>query len=186
MISAGMLMFVVFSWQMSGYNLDVSAGSLTTTLIWRGVGLAMTTVPLSVLAVSSLAPADFAQGAALNNMMRQLVGSFGLAMVNTYLANRNAVHRADLVSNITADNPLAVKRLADYTQFFISKGAGAADAHARALRLMDAGIARQTSVLSFDDAYLLIGLVFLCSLPLLLMASRKKKGAKVQVVLADH
>lgn len=186
MITTGMLMFVVFSWQMSCYNLDVSAGSLTRTLIWRGVGLAMITVPLSVLAVSSLAPADFAQGAALNNMMRQLGGSFGLAMVNTYLANRNAVHRSDLVSNITPDNPLAVKRLADYTQFFISKGAGVADAHARALRLVDAGITRQTSVLSFEDAYLLVGLVFLCSLPLLLLASPKKKGAKVQVVLADH
>jgi len=186
MITTGMLMFVVFSWQMSGYNLDVNAGSLTRTLIWRGVGLAMITVPLSVLAVSSLAPADFAQGAALNNMMRQLGGSFGLAMVNTYLANRNAVHSSDLVSNITPDNPLAVKRLADYTQFFISKGAGVADAHARALRLIDTGITRQTSMLSFNDAYLLVGLVFLCSLPLLLLASKKKKGTKVQVVLADH
>lgn len=186
MITAGMFMFVVFSWQMSGYDLDASAGSLTRTLIWRGVGLAIITVPLSVLAVSSLAPADFAQGAALNNMMRQLGGSFGLALVNTYLANRNAVHRSDLVSHVTADNPLAVKRLADYTQFFISKGAGAAEAHAKALRLMDAGIIKQTSVLSFEDAYLLVGLVFLCSLPLLLMASPKKKGVKVQVALADH
>jgi DHA2 family multidrug resistance protein len=186
MISGGMVMFIIFSWQMSGYNLDVNAGSLTTTLIWRGVGLAIITVPLSVLAVSALSPADFAQGAALNNMMRQLGGSFGLAMVNTYLANRNAVHRADLVANITADNPLAVKRLADYTQFFISKGAGAGEAHNKALRLMDANVIRQTSVLSFNDAYLLIGLVFLCALPLLLLATPKKKGAKVQVVLADH
>ncbi len=186
LITMGMFMFVVFSWQMSGYNLDASAGSITATLIWRGVGLAIITVPLSVLAVSSLAPADFAQGAALNNMMRQLGGSFGLAMVNTYLANRNAVHRSDLVSNITADNPLAVKRLADYTQFFISKGAGAAEAHSKALRLMDNGIVRQTSLLSFNDAYLLVGLVFLCSLPLLFLASKRKKGAKVQVALADH
>jgi len=186
MIAAGMVMFVTFSWQMSHYNLDASAAGLTATLIWRGVGLAMTTVPLSVLAVSALAPADFAQGAALNNMMRQLGGSFGLAMVNTYLANRNAVHRSDLVSNITADNPFAVKRLADYTQLFISKGSGAADAHAKALRLMEANVVRQTSVLSFDDAYLLIGIVFICALPLLLLATPKKKGEKVQVILADH
>lgn len=186
MITAGMLMFVVFSWQMSGYNLDVSAGSVTATLIWRGVGLAMTTVPLSVLAVSALSPTDFAQGAALNNMMRQLGGSFGLAMVNTYLANRNAVHRMDLVSNITGDNPAAVQRLADYTHFFISKGAGAEEAQAKALRLMDLNIIKQTSVLSFNDAYLLVGLVFICALPLLLLATPKKKGEKVQVILADH
>lgn len=186
MISAGMLMFVIFSWQMSRYNLDTSAGGLTATLIWRGVGLAMTTVPLSVLAVSALSPVDFAQGASLNNMMRQLGGSFGLAMVNTYLANRNAVHRSDLVSNITTDNPYSVNRLADYTQLFISKGAGAAEAHTKALALMNANITRQTSVLSFDDAYLLIGIVFICALPLLMLATPRKKGEKVQVVLADH
>lgn len=186
MITLGMSMFILFSWQMSGYNLDVSAGGLTNTLILRGVGLAMITVPLSVLAVSSLAPADFAQGAALNNMMRQLGGSFGLAMVNTYLANRNAVHRSDLVSNITLDNPAAVKRLADYTQFFISKGTGAVEAHTKALRLMDANIVKQTSLLSFNDAYLLVGIVFLCALPLLLLATPKKKGQQVKVVLADH
>jgi DHA2 family multidrug resistance protein len=60
------------------------------------------------------------------------------------------------------------------------------EAHTKALRLMEANIVKQTTVLSFNDAYLLIGLVFLCALPLLLLATPKRKGQKVQVVLADH
>lgn len=183
MITTGMFLFMLFSWQMSQLSLDANAHDITISLVWRAIGLAVITVPLSSLAVSSLQPKDIPQGAALNNMMRQLGGSFGLAMVNTYLAHRNAVHRADLVSNITTDNPVAVKRLADYTHLFISKGATLLEAKTKALRLMEMNVSRQSNLMSFDDAYLLIGIVFLLSLPLLLLASRSKRAP---VVLSDH
>lgn len=184
-IVTGMCMFAFFSWQMSRLNLDASAADISTALIFRGLGLAIVTVPLITLAVSSLDAKDIPQGAALNNMMRQLGGSFGIAMVNTYLANRNANHRSDLVSNITSDNPLAVDRIAKYTQFFLGKGATPFDAHEKALKLLDTVITRQSNLLSFNDAYLLVGSIFIVVLPLLLLA-RRKKGQQPQVILSDH
>ncbi|SFD76511.1 MFS transporter, DHA2 family, multidrug resistance protein [Chitinophaga sp. CF118] len=185
MITSGMLLFMLFSWQMSQLSLDANAHDITVSLIWRAIGLAVITVPLASLAVSSLEPKDIPQGAALNNMMRQLGGSFGLAIVNTYLTQRNAVHRSDLVSNITVNNPLTTSRLTGYTNLFISKGANAFEAHNKALRLLDMNVTRQSSLMSFNDAYLLIGLVFLLALPILLLAS-KRKGKQVQVALSDH
>jgi len=185
MIAAGILLFALFSWQMSRMNGDASAPLLTTALIWRGLGLAIVTVPLTTLAVSTLPPADMPQGAALNNMMRQLGGSFGLALVNTYLANRNAVHRSDLVSHFTPDNSLATERLQQMTRYFMSKGAAWNEARQEALKAIDSSIGRQSSLLSFSDAYLVIGSVFLIALPLLLLAA-KRKQAKPAVVLSDH
>lgn len=185
MITTGMMLFVLFSWEMSRLNLNASAHDITMFLIFRGVGLAIVTVPLTALAVSALEPKDIPQGAALNNMMRQLGGSVGLAMVNTYLHNRNALHRSDLVSNITEYNPLAMQRLTGYTNFFMSKGFTAFDANKKAVGLIDAGIGRQSNLLSFNDAYLLVGAVFLCALPLLFLVT-KKKGSKPQVILSDH
>jgi len=119
-------------------------------------------------------------------MMRQLGGSFGLAMVNTYLTNRNANHRSDLVSHITADNPLVVSRLAGYTHYFAAKGATAVEANREALGLLDKTVARQSNLLSFSDAYLLIGAVFLVAMPLLFFAVKKKKQPQMVVVLSDH
>jgi DHA2 family multidrug resistance protein len=118
-------------------------------------------------------------------MMRQLGGSFGIAMMNTFLANRNANHRSDIVSHITTDNPLAVQRLAGYTNYFVHTGTPAVDAHYKALKLMDNIVVRQAGILSFSDAYLLLGFVFAIALPTLLFA-RKRKGAKPVVVLNDH
>lgn len=185
LIVAGMGLFVLFSWQMSQLNQNASAADITTSLIWRGVGLALVTVPLTTLAVSSLPVTDIPQGAALNNMMRQLGGSFGIAMVNTYLANRNAQHRADLVSNLQVDNPALTTRLNSYTHFFLTKGATFNEAHGKALKLLDNTVVRQSTILSFSDAFLLVGLIFLAALPLLFMASTKQKAA-ANVMVLDH
>jgi len=184
MICAGLCLFALFSWQMSRLNLQASKPDISIPLIWRGMGLAIITVPLTTLAISSLDAKDIPQGAALNNMMRQLGGSVGLAMVNTYLANRNATHRSDLVTRINADNILATDRITGYTRYFVGKGSTLTDAHNKALQLLDAGVNKQSTLLSFSDAYLLIGSIFLLAIPLLLFARRKK--GKMVVVLADH
>jgi DHA2 family multidrug resistance protein len=125
------------------------------------------------------------QGTALNNMMRQLGGSFGIATVNTYLTRRNAVHRTDLVARIVPGDPLVTDRLNGYTNYFLSKGARAPEAHRQALGLLENIVVKQSNALSFGDAYLLLGMFFLFSVPLLLLA-RRKKGAKLQIAMADH
>lgn len=158
---------------------------LTPVYAQRLLGFAIITVPLSTLAISGLEPKDMPQGRALNNMMRQLGGSFGIAMVNTYLTRRGAVHRTDLVSHINPGDAQVASRLSNYTQYFVGKGATLADAQHQALGLLDATVNRQSSALSFGDTYLLLGAIFLGSLPFLLLA-RKRKGAKPQVALADH
>jgi len=147
--------------------------------------VAVVTVPLTTLAVSTLAAKDIPQGAALNNMMRQLGGSFGIALVNTYLAHRNALHRANLVTHLTTDNPIAMERLRAYTSYFTGKGLNAFDARANAVKLLDNNVSKQSNLLSFSDAYLVIGLIFLMALPLLLLVSRSKQK-RAQVILSDH
>jgi len=185
MIVIGMFLFALFSWQMSVLNLQASAANISIPLIWRGVGVAVVTVPLTTLAVSTLAAKDIPQGAALNNMMRQLGGSFGIALVNTYLAHRNALHRANLVTHLTTDNPIAMERLRAYTSYFTGKGLNAFDARANAVKLLDNNVSKQVNLLSFSDAYLVIGIIFLMALPLLLLVSRSKQQ-KAQVILSDH
>lgn len=186
MIVTGICLFILFNWQMSRLNGEAGPADISIPLIWRGVGLAVITVPLTSLAVSTLEPKDIPQGAALNNMMRQLGGSFGIALVNTYLTNRNAVHRTDLVANLTPGNPLLTDRLNGYSHYFMTKGASAPDAQHQALGLLDAGVVRQSNLLSFGDAYLLIGLIFLIVLPLLLFAARKKDRQAAPVIVSDH
>ncbi|MDW9379687.1 DHA2 family efflux MFS transporter permease subunit [Chryseobacterium sp. JV558] len=182
----GFCCFIYFNWSMSQVSLDVSFAIISVNLIFRAMGMALLTVPLSTLAISSLKPEDIPQGTAINNMMRQLGGSFGISIINTFIIRRMAEHRTDLVSNITPTNNLVTERLNNYTQLFQSKGFGLQDAQHRAISLMDMIVQKQAFILSYIDAYLLIGAAFVLCLPLLLFFSIKKGNKKVIIASADH
>lgn len=181
----GFLCFIYFNWAMSQVNLDTSASYIAVSLIFRAVGMAFLTVPLATLAVSSLAPEDMPQGAAMNNMMRQLGGSFGISILNTFVARRIAAHRVDMISDISGTNSIAMDRLHQLTKAFEQKGFAEIDAKLRALQLMDNVVQKQSSLLSYVDGYLLIGLFFTLALPLLILVARRQKG-KLVVASADH
>ena len=48
-------------------------------------------------------------GAAFTGMMRQLGGSFGIAVITTFMAQQMMVHRSDLVSKLDVNNPAVSK-----------------------------------------------------------------------------
>lgn len=184
-IFLGFLSFIYFNWSMSQINLNTSAAYISMSLIFRAVGMAFLTVPLATLAISSLEPKDMPQGAALNNMMRQLGGSFGISILNTYVARRVAAHRVDMISTITPTNTIAMDRLNNLIKLFQQRGFGTADARMRALQLMDNTVQKQSFLLSYIDGYLLIGLFFTIALPLLIIVAKRRKGPVV-VASVDH
>jgi DHA2 family multidrug resistance protein len=185
MVATGMLLFVLFSYRMSLLNLGAGMTDISVPLIFRGVGLAIVTVPLTTLAVSTLAPKDFAQGAALNNMMRQLGGSFGIALVNTYLARKFAQHRNVLLEKVTAYDPAYHERIRQYTGYFQAKGSGAQEAGARALGTLNFAVNQQSLLMSYLDGFLLVGIIFVAALPLLFLTRARRQGTPA-VVLSDH
>ena len=119
--------------------------------------------------------------------MRQLGGSFGISAVNTYAARRIASHRMDLISHVTAANPLAISRINAYATYFQQKGIGLADAKMKAMNLVEVAVVKQSTMLSYEDAYFVIGMLFAIALPLLLFVTGgPKASAASKMVLSDH
>jgi DHA2 family multidrug resistance protein len=187
-VTLGFLLFFAFSWRMALLNGTAGKGDFYLPLILRGAGLALLTVPLTALAVSGLALRDIAQGAALNNMMRQLGGSFGIAIVNTFLATQFAVHRQALVTHLTVGDLGVAERLAAGAQLVtVRLGQPVLEAQHRAYLLLDATVNQQAGIMSYNDAFLLVGCFFLAAMPLLLLVLKRKPGSgPVQVSLSDH
>lgn len=182
----GFLCFIYFNWSMSQVSLDISFSAISSSLIFRAIGMALLTVPLSTLAVSALQSKDITQGTAINNMMRQLGGSFGISIINTYVAHRVEQHRIDLISGIRYDNILMTDRLRAYTSMFVQKGSSLPEAKQRAAGLLEKVVEKQSFFISYLDSYQLIGMAFTVALPLLLFFLGKKKNRKTVIVPADH
>jgi DHA2 family multidrug resistance protein len=182
----GFLCFIYFNWSMSRINLQSPAIDLTLNLIFRAIGMALLTVPLGTLAVSSLEAKDMPQGTALNNMMRQLGGSFGISIINTYVARRIASHRMDLITHITPDNPAFINRINGYASNFMQKGFSLFDAKQKAMLLVEKVVVQQSSFSSYLDGFFLIGLFFAIVLPLLLFVAKRDKKKPLVIPSSDH
>lgn len=106
--------------------------------------------------------------------MRQLGGSFGIAVLTTIIHLRSGFHRSNLLSNINPYNNAFTERLHMLQQSFIAKGKSATDALHMAYVAIEGAVTRQSLLLTYDDAYYISGLVMLFSIPLLYLQPFKK------------
>jgi DHA2 family multidrug resistance protein len=178
MVVSGFAIVAVFAMRLSLLDLSAQSGDFFWPIILRALGLSLVTIPLTQLAVSGLHQRDIPQGVALNNMMRQMGGSFGIAFINTFLDHRTAAHRLDLVSRLSPGDPATDGRLAQLASMLVAKGQTSWEATHRALGILEATIERQSSLLSYLDAYRLVAFLSLACVPLILFAGRSKKLTK--------
>src|SRR4051812_19476526 len=128
MATGGFFLFFIFTWMLSNSTLASGTSDFFWPLVIRGVGMAILFVPLTTLALQDLKGPEIGQGAGLNNMMRQLGGSFGIAILTTLIHIRSGVVRTALVEKINPYNPAFVERQRVLQQGFMSKGHSVLDA----------------------------------------------------------
>ena len=178
-VTLGFITLMGFGILMSTADQNVGSGFFALPLLIRGAGLALLFVPLNAMAVAGLKPKDIPQGIALNNMMRQLGGSFGIAIINNYLAHRVATHRTDLVSNIYNGSAQFNERFNQIYHGLQSKLPVAANLKQQAYQIIDLSVMNQAFLLSYLDAFLYATIFILFAFPLLLLTrSSRVKNSK--------
>ncbi|MEI7980385.1 MAG: DHA2 family efflux MFS transporter permease subunit [Bacteroidota bacterium] len=184
-VTIGFITLMGFGILMSQADLNVTSGFFALPLMIRGAGLACLMVPLNAMAVAGLQPRDIPQGVALNNMMRQLGGSFGIAIINNYIAHRVAVHRMDLISNIYDGNYLFTERYNQIYQGLQSKLPLAANLKQQTWQVIEFSVMKQSFMLSYLDAFLYTTLFILIAFPLILFTRNKRIGSESAVLAGE-
>ncbi|HWB26539.1 MAG TPA: DHA2 family efflux MFS transporter permease subunit [Chitinophagaceae bacterium] len=186
MVSGGMFVFFVFTFW--GYKImtpDTGEGDFFWMLIVRGVGMGLLFMPITMLALSTLKGKQIGQGAAFTGMMRQLGGSFGIAIITTFMARQVVRHSSTLTSHIEKNDPNAHARVMGIAHSFMQKGGMPPNtAIESAYKAIYGMIAKQAAVLSYMDVFLYLGVLFLLCIPFILMAkgNKKKKGQKSEKI----
>ncbi|HTA84393.1 MAG TPA: DHA2 family efflux MFS transporter permease subunit [Bacteroidia bacterium] len=175
--TGGMLLFFVFSYLMANSNLQSGTGNFFWPLIIRGIGMSLLFVPLTTLAVQDLHGKEMGQGTGLNNMMRQLGGSFGIAISTVMLTHRIALHRNSLVNYISNYHDASVTRQSMIINQFMAKGYSFGEAKQMAYAALDGTMMKQVLLLSYNDIYMFVGIFMLCCIPFLYLQKFKKNVA---------
>lgn len=176
MISTGMVIFFIYS--VMAYKVltpDTGSDAFFWILVIRGIGLGLLSIPVTTLALSTLKGSQIGEGAALSGMLRQLGGSFGVAIISTYITREVQYYRNDLASHITASNTFAQQRVSMLTHSFQTKGMTPDVARHTALKLLDQIMTGQATIRSYIDVFFWIGVMFLVCVPFVLVLVRNSK-----------
>ncbi|MES2512850.1 MAG: DHA2 family efflux MFS transporter permease subunit [Bacteroidota bacterium] len=150
----------------------------------RGFGMAFMMSPILSLAVGGLKGKDMAQAVGLANMIRQLGGAVGIALLNWYLINSNAQIRGNMLGYINIYDNVPSERISMLTQNFLNSGRSLEEAQALAYRSLEGALYKQQALVSYNQGFLMVGFVILICIPLVLMI-RHKKTVKAAVI-SDH
>ena len=158
MIATGFILFAVGTWQATFVTVDWDFWELLWPQIFRGVGLMMSMVPINNLALGTMSPMKIKNASGLFNLMRNLGGAVGLALINTLLDKRMDLHLERLRESVTWGRQVAVDTLADMTKALAARGSDAELAATRELALI---VRRQAEVLALSDVFLALTVIFL-------------------------
>ena len=175
--AGGFILFFVFCWMLNGSTLQSGTGNFFWPLIIRGIGMAILFVPLTTLAIAELRGPEMGQGTGLNNMMRQLGGSFGIAIMTTMIHIKMGIGRNILLENYNQFNPAFNDRYNGTVNNFVAKGFSLEEARRMAYQAMEGIVSKQTMLTTYNSMYLLVGVFTLVCIPLIFLQPFKKAVA---------
>ena len=182
MIPVGFTIFFFFTfWMAAKISPTAGESDFFWPLIVRGVGLGLIFLPITTMSLAGLAGKDAGQAAGLTGMIRQLGGSFGVAIVGTYLERAVQANRVALLPNISLYNPETTQRIQAFTQGFMAKGYSMAQAQQQAYAALEGVLMKQVSLITYSQVFTSLGLFFLACLPLILLVKRAKPGEKMDL-----
>jgi MFS transporter, DHA2 family, multidrug resistance protein len=167
-IAAGLVIFALGSWQMTWITRDYDFYELLLPQVLRGIGMMLAMIPTNNIALGTLSPERLKNASGLFNLMRNLGGAVGLAVINQVLNERTDLHIARLHDRVTWGNNMAVETLNMMTQRLQGMG----DAALMAMKQLSQIVHRQAVVMGYGDAFLMLTLFYL-ALSLLVVLLKK-------------
>ena len=174
----GMLLFAVSSFMNIQMSLDYSGDQFFVPNIVRAIGQAIMLAPLSAVSLGSVAPQDAPAASGISNMMRNLGGAIGTALLSTIVTKREQFHSNIIGQSVHLGREEVRARIAEVTNYFLSHGvADPATAHNQAIVAIGNIVKRQALVLGFSDAFAVIGIVLVLAAIAILLTGKPKNTA---------
>jgi DHA2 family multidrug resistance protein len=172
------LAFMSFSMYLNSHiNLQTSREVIYGWLVLRGIGMGLMFSPMTSLALGLVPRLKAGQASGLVNVIRQIGGSFGIAIFGTLLTRRQLFHAVRYSETVTPRNLSASALLHQLQTRFASLGDAAAIASQKGLAVLSMLVHREAAAAGFSDCFLVAA--WICALgiiPGFFLPLRVKRG----------
>jgi DHA2 family multidrug resistance protein len=149
--------------------------------VTRALGQAVVLTPLLAITMIGITPTEAGAASGLFNMLRNLGGAIGTALVETYFTKREQFHSFIINQHVSLLDPATRIRLGALQQHFMAAGnANAAGALRSAVIAIGEAIRAQATIMGYADCFVLLGGVGLLSV-IAVALLRKGTGAGTAV-----
>ncbi len=149
----GMVLLAFNTWSLSQITLGTSYETLRILLLIRGAAIGCALQPTQLVSLAVVPKHLLASASALNNALRNVFQSFGIAILGTVVQSESAFHLATLSQGVTATSTGGqfIGQLGLLLQ--LRAGLAATAAQTGALLVVIGQVQQQAAVLAFGDAY---------------------------------
>jgi DHA2 family multidrug resistance protein len=165
LIGVGFALFAAGNFMNIYMTADYGSDQLFWPNVVRAIGQALAFAPLSAVATASIEAENAGSASGLFNMMRNLGGAVGIAMLQTFVTKREQYHSNVLMQSVSLLEQATRTRIEALTQYFISHGAAdRAEASHRAVVAIGHIVQKQAFILAFSDTFYLLGAALMVAL----------------------
>jgi MFS transporter, DHA2 family, multidrug resistance protein len=145
--------------------------------LFQGVGMSLTFVPLTTVAMDKIPRERMGNATSLFNLMRNIGGSIGIATTGTMLVRTRQTVTATLGTHVSAYDATTQGVFMQMRAAFMAAGADITTATSRAYAALFGMLQRQAAMVAFVEIFQLLGFLFLALIPLVLIMRRPRQKA---------
>ncbi len=181
-VDARKLLFIGFTvaayamWDLGRINLNAGYWDIFWPQFIQGLSMGFLFVPLTTITHGPISRERMGNATSIFNLMRNIGGSVGIAMVTTMVARDTQRNINILGAHVTQSNPRAQQMYQMMTGGLVARGSDMATAGRQALGAMFGMVAAQANMVATISAFRLLGIMFLCVVPLILLMKKAKGG----------
>lgn len=158
LLAFGFIVFGISAFMNANLGPDDSGPQLLIPNLIRAVGQATIFPAISQVVTAGIALKDTSSASSLFNMMRNLGGAVGIAVMETFVTNREKFHSAIMTPQVSLLEPATRQRIAMLQHYFESRGmADPVAAQRQAIIAIGHTIQTQAYYLAYGDAFGLLG-----------------------------
>jgi MFS transporter, DHA2 family, multidrug resistance protein len=164
-VGFGFALFAASCFMNSYLTHDWAIQQLRWSQLVRAAGQPFIIVPLSGLAAGSQPKREQAGASAIFNIMRNLGGSIGIAMLSTFITFREQYHFSIIGDRLTQNSLRTAAMIKDFTIALASKTPdGAENTHMQVLAEIANTVRREAFVMAYSDCFFVIGIALSLSI----------------------
>lgn len=152
----GFGMFALSCWMNTHMTADFGHDQLVVSMLIRAVGSPFMMVSLSMVAMQGVPKPSVPDASTLTNIMRNLGGAFGIAIIATLLDNKAREHLAHVQSSLPSVSSDAWYYLQQQAQFFIGSGSDPVTANLQANSMLMSTMYQNGRIMAYNDIFVVM------------------------------